>query len=352
MAGNFYAFEEFMASAKINAHIDGNSSGLAEAYYKTLQANDVFNNNDGSAADEFVDSTGTNDTVSVPVSLTTTDSTSQSTSYPTLSSSVYTLGANDEAPGDTTHDPDSFTNVSNAFDGDPTTNAQKVTASSTSATHSLGKTFASKFVDYILVGTAIRRNGSNSWNSASIKIQTYNGSTWSDETTLHSTTSKRYMAAYGFYRMSKTVQGIRIQYTYSDDASIGCDFDLYQLEYGDSLVTDGVFNTDQYELLDDGGGFVTSGKVVCAEDNILATDGTEQGLSVYIESTIEANTSITMDITDGTVTLSGITFDSRGKSGVQDVSSFTTGNLQITFNLNSTNVANSPRLKGYGVHMF
>ena len=47
----------------INAVINLAAKGQAQNAYQTLQANDVFDNKDFLAADEFVDTDGTNNTV-------------------------------------------------------------------------------------------------------------------------------------------------------------------------------------------------------------------------------------------------------------------------------------------------
>ena len=63
MAGDFWAFEEFVTSAKMNFQIDATAKHIAISNVKVLQSNNVFENGDESFVDEFLDADGTNDTL-------------------------------------------------------------------------------------------------------------------------------------------------------------------------------------------------------------------------------------------------------------------------------------------------
>lgn len=139
--------------------------------------------------------------------------------YPTIT---------DEAAGDTLHDPSSFTNPTNAFDGDGTTAATKNSVSST--TVYLGKTFSAKTVEFLYVRAFFNFN-SGTTTSNSLKIQTYNGSTWSDFNTVASFSYGSNQQIYGVVDMSSagSIQGIRAAFVCGSTWNVG----LYLLEYGD-----------------------------------------------------------------------------------------------------------------------
>lgn len=63
MSGDYYAYEEFVTSAKQNEQTDNLGTLSAQNAYQVLQANNVFENKDYIAVDEFTDATGTNNTV-------------------------------------------------------------------------------------------------------------------------------------------------------------------------------------------------------------------------------------------------------------------------------------------------
>lgn len=65
MAGDFWAFEEFVTSAKMNQQTDELGAGQAEQAFKTLEATNVFNNGGSLAAEEYTVAAGINGTVNV-----------------------------------------------------------------------------------------------------------------------------------------------------------------------------------------------------------------------------------------------------------------------------------------------
>jgi len=135
-----------------------------------------------------------------------------------------------EASGDTTHDPDSFTNVNNAFDNDDATLADK---SANNYTYHLGKTFSAKTVVFVRIkATAYNNSGSA---TKAIKLQSYNGSSWSDEATLVSTTATS--ATFdGYYLLNSSVQGLRLELsaTSTGGPSSGHAY-VYTLEYSTTM---------------------------------------------------------------------------------------------------------------------
>jgi len=112
------------------------------------------------------------------VSGTSEDITLEHAYYPNLT---------DEASSDTTNDPDTFTNPSNAFDSNDTTYASDSFGSGTFARR-LGKTFSVKNVDMVRVKAEARFNFSSGGSSRfDVYIETYDGSTWSTFKQIYST---------------------------------------------------------------------------------------------------------------------------------------------------------------------
>lgn len=133
-------------------------------------------------------------------------------------------GYDDEASGDTTHDPDSVTNPANFFDGNDSTYAD---SSPGGASNSLGKTFTSKYVYAVKYKAMLRHNASTV--SGTIKLQTYNGSTWDDEVTDTATSESNGYAVNKRVILDKTVQGVRV--AIDGDSTDQCRW--FTLEYGD-----------------------------------------------------------------------------------------------------------------------
>jgi hypothetical protein len=134
----------------------------------------------------------------------------------------------DEASGDTTSDPDSFTSPGNAFDSDFSTSATKT---STAATISLGKTFSAKTITKLYIKTDT--DSSSGSVSLSIKLQSYDGATWSDEATLDSGPGgvAGFAAEYnGIYDLNSSVQGLRLLFTNSNPGA-SCTHNIQILAY-------------------------------------------------------------------------------------------------------------------------
>jgi hypothetical protein len=137
-----------------------------------------------------------------------------------------THNVTDLASGDTTSDPDSFTNPENAFDEDLTTFASDTGAGS------LGKTFAAEVVDSVFVkasaalGVSVRQ--------VSILLESYNGSTWDLVETLLDSSVKtednsEIYTVQKLVVLETSVQGLRVRYTGTDIQSTK----VYSLAYGD-----------------------------------------------------------------------------------------------------------------------
>jgi hypothetical protein len=142
----------------------------------------------------------------------------------------------DEASGDTTSDPNTFTNASNAFDGNDATTASKTIGT---ASASLGKTFDAKMINKAKIKCSFEK-GSGTGGAFDIKLQTYDGAVWTDKYTI-------YDAGLVFSAMTETIftiplqnietncQGIRILFTNGSPTNVICK--LYTLAYGSTINT-------------------------------------------------------------------------------------------------------------------
>ena len=306
--------------------VDANNSALAGAIaqsnYQVLQSNDVFDNKDNLAADEFTDSTGTNNTINAGATTSDYDS----------SNLYYVLGINDEASGDTLSDPDSFTNASNAFDNDDTTFANKSSTSAGTVTQTLGRTFGAKTVNFVKY--ACKLTQSDKHNFAKMWFQTYNGSVWSDHTTILNDTSNNDIAfdsgiLSGVITVSASIQGVRIKFESDvNNTGITTQHYLYTLEYGD---------------------YNSSSLVIC-DTATLTLDGTEKAISVYADVTHTANTSLTVKAGDGTLQTAANTIATTSNiCDVFDISALGSGTLDLEFSLATTDTSETPTFRGWGV---
>jgi hypothetical protein len=286
--------------------------GHAQNAYQTLQANDVFDNKDFLAADEFVDSTGTNNTVNT--TLTTADYITATTSY--------SISFVDLVSGDTTHNPDTLTNPENFFDGDATTLTQYSETTNAPVTKQLGKTFPARTIQN--VNYDVRGSVANNNTRVNIYLQTFDGSAWSTHTTIKSNGDNTRET--GTIVLNSVTQGIRIQIFLNNSATETHTAYFYELSYDD-----GVYQNSSIAVVD---------------TNTLTLTGSENSICVYSDKTIPTNTSITVDISDGTTTLS-----SQAINSMIGIDSLSSGTLKLTFNLITTDTSVTPVLYGYGVFM-
>jgi len=268
----------------------------------------VFVNEQYSGADDFTDSDGVMNTVD----------TGNSTAVYRSSNEEYILSTgSDLASGDATAN-GGFTNPENAFDSDDGTNANYSVGGDTTnpLTKTLGKTFSSKNVTKVTYKVGMNNEYSG---GATIKLQTYNGSTWTDVTTVQSGNG----TTTGTYYLENTIEGIRFEFQYNDGTISYKNFYLYTLEYSQ----------------------FTSPNTV--ETNSIISDIIPDSIVVYGETDLPTNTSITVDVSDDGGTTFGVT--GQNLDTAIDTSSFTTGNLALKFNLATTDASVTPKLYGYGV---
>ena len=288
--------------------ITGYGKLAAQNAYQTLQANDVFVNRDNLGADEFLSAAGTNSTVDT------------GTSTALFVTNNYQLGYTDLAGAGATHDPDSFTNPTFAFDSDDGTAAVKQLLSSAATTNwEFGKTFGSTYVAFVDLKVNLNFTGSSS-GTLYVKLQTYDGAAWNDEATLL-TGSGTYA---GRYTLDGTVQGIRIS---SEITLIGANdrtLSIYTIAYGE-------YNTP----------------LTVETNEIIDCDSAPSSVVVYAQKTLPAGTSIIVDVSDD----GGDTFAVTGGAlnTAIDTTTLTGSSIALKFNLATTDTSATPKIYGYGL---
>ena len=145
----------------------------------------------------------------------------------------------DEASGDATSDPNSVTTPSNAFDDDDDTYAEKTFAGA-ALTTTLGKTFSSKYVYACYYKAAFKIF--NAVGASTIKIQTYDGSTWStiDTYTVASPVHGQDYTESRRVAVDDTIQGLRLEIVNGGGGSSSGYQRYYTIEYGpltSSIIT-------------------------------------------------------------------------------------------------------------------
>lgn len=317
MAGDFFSFGEGLTSAKMNKQTDNLGAGVAQNAYQTLQANNVFDNKDQLAADEFTDSNGTNNTVN----------TGSSTSV--FDTNKYVLGADNTYPGDGSTNTASQTGLGDTFPGQ--------TAPRGMGGVCLQSCFVKSFTINSSVSGATRfriMDGSNS----QIYSQTFSGTgekTMTSEFFLQSGENYYFVvdnggSSYTFIRDTSP--------NFSDSIDFNLNSGYESSPGGDS----GNLNNIKTETAL----YATSSTVV-ADSNTLTLDGTESAITIYSDVTNTANTTVTVDISDGTTTLSA-----KALNETHDITSLSAAaTLQLTFNLTTTDAADTPEFYGYACHI-
>ena len=271
------------------------------------RAGNVFKGQNAMIAEVYTDANGAQDSVN----------TGNTTLLYDSDNDKYIPALIDEASGDTTHDPDSFTNPSNAFDSDDDTNANKFNNTS-SFNVALGKTFTNKQVDIVRViyEMQVTNTGGSAGNST-IKLQTYNGSVWSDFQTLEDVTyNVNINKTERVIVLDSSVQGVRLAFEFNRIPAGGNQADpkLYSLEYGDTTqgvlehsIPSGTFKSDissgffacQVADLEEGA------RITCEVENATETSGSIEGTydGTSIKWPVKEFTAFTSEPTKYTITL-------------------------------------------------
>lgn len=190
---------------------------------------------------------------------------------------------------------DGYTNPDNAFDNDNTTSATYTTSGTGTQTKSLGKTFSSGSVSAVQYHCSVVTSGASASRSAFIKIQTYNGSVWSDEVTLFtdsaSTSSISSGTLSGIYNLGATVQGVRIEtQTFCNDTTTNT-HTISLINYGDDTTSEIYHDIDTGQFKDDVSSIFFACKIADWEEGATIrakiTNATED--SGWIEGTYDGD---------------------------------------------------------------
>jgi len=291
--------------------LDFSLVGVAQNAYQILQANNVFENKDFLFADDFTDANGTNNTVNE----------ASTTAIYDYESNSYKCKIN----GDGTNDTD---NAESSF---PVTNTQsssygyKITATSNCVLISVTKIGTSTATRVIL----------KSDNNNSIATATFSGN-------IATFSSPQSLISGNNYRIEVDNNGST--YTSARNGSpsypyIGVNIDFITGSVGGVDVSSDAFNI--VSCVTQTGSFIDS-KITC-DSNTKTLLGTEETICIYADKETPTDTDITLDISDGTTTLLNQPFNEAiGLTG------FSSGILNITFNLTTTDTSVTPVLKGYG----
>lgn len=316
MAGDFFAFEEFVTSAKMNKLADNVFTGIAQNAYQTLQANNVFENKDFLAADEFTDADGTNDTVNTGSSTATYNS--SQTRYE-LSS---TVGTPEAATAVSAPETGSTGNISTTMS---IANSGFIsTIRFVNATNNTGDTFTFNIIRGSTTLASVTAAGGNSGTTgtATFTISDYDSILASGDTI---TVQSVYTGGVCYNKTGQTYSGTDFSYT-SQNVPATNSGSVVPFEF-----TDASYSTSGTET-------------VLSDTDTLTLGGTEEFITVYGDKSVPTNTTLTVDVSDGSTTLSAQALDEA-----IDVSSLSTGTLELTFNLASSNGASTPFIKGWGV---
>jgi hypothetical protein len=150
----------------------------------------------------------------------------------------YGVNTLNENTSDTTHDPDSFSNVANAFDDDPVTAATKDTPGSAGDyTFFLGKTFSSKLIKFVTVDASVGIWRSSGVSTIGIYLQTYDGSTWTDVMTLVEAVvgPSDGRTFNGTVLLNQTTQGVRLRLRNHDNVANFVTCSVRTFHYGNTL---------------------------------------------------------------------------------------------------------------------
>ena len=291
-----------------NNAIINQSINLAQVPYTTLKSTGEWTNEGGLLADRFTTAIGVNSTVQVDES----DS--------AFLDNKYSIGFDVDINSDTNSTVGSWSNISNAFDGDSSTFAS-ASGTVSSGSRSLGKTFTERFVNKVSYVCAVSQGAFA--GTISMIIETYDGSVWTDRETIISTSNLSSGIVSGDFDLNLSVQGVRIKFVKSG-SSTSFNNSLYYLNYG-------VFDTES--------------ELVCKTSQL---DGNENTVTLYNNSVIPVDTSLHATISDGTLETDEFEL-SGNKSTIIPLLDNMSGDMTIKFIFRTTDNEVTPELFGYGV---
>lgn len=292
------------------------------AYEQVLSDNANWTNTDYLGADVFTSAAGEKSTVNTVNNNTYYDI--DNVRYSGLSLNI----------GNTTSDV-GYTNPTNFFDNNNSTLASKgqswgPTADRT-ATWYLGKSWTTDtYVGKINIKAYL--GWSDMWTGGSngtitLKLQSYNGSVWSDVATLATATNDNSDTNFTYdniYDFDAITRGLRVQ-----------SYFWVEGETGVTILSKNYLFTIQ-------GGDNSS-----VETNSIISDIVPDSIVIYGKTSLPTNTSITVDVSDDGGSTWGII--NKPLNTAIDTSTFSTGNLALRFNFATTDTQVTPKLYGYGV---
>jgi hypothetical protein len=214
--------------------------------------------------------------------------------------------------GDTTSS-DTFTDEANAFDGNVSTSASKTDEGGIYKNMS-----PAKYVGYVYVKASISQNRSDNKRIYLIYDEGLGAGVQQISLAGGSSTSYSYD---GVYYLNKSVVKLGVYGYYFSHAT--------------------AMATNVYEL---GYEYATTAEII-KSTSLMPLDGTEKSCCVYIKKSDPNNVgTTTVDITDGTTTLSAQTINKP-----VDITGFTSGNLAIILNVQTSSTTRSPSWYGWGV---
>lgn len=276
--------------------------------YKILQANNVFENGDDGFVDEYVDSNGTNNTIS------------GATAYFVTDHYILNYGAGSETAQAQVNGGTNYSSSGNKF-GDKYHANMDIFIHSVTKRSDVPDTFA-----YITTtGGTILATASFSGNVA--------------------TFSSPYYIASGTDFLIVSDQGGTSRYGKQTGGSFPYNYTPYNITagiYGNTTATTSYI----FQFTSIGWSEATrnSSDTVPHVTNTYTLDGSEKGLVIFGKVILQANTSIVYDVTDGTTTISDV-----NAGEYVDISSFTSGTLNVTEKLQTTDINYTPSSYGISV---
>lgn len=288
--------------------------GHAQNAYQILQSNNIFENKDFLATDEFTDANGANNTIN----------TGSTTAVYNSNLNAYKLAGNTGTAEDST--------AVTTTDGTSSVISFDVDISATGFINQVE-------VDNNTVGTKVLIIKKNGTQVATIDTTATGDVTFTLVVGDYSSIFESGDTA--TVEITAVNGGLNYKNTYSYS---GTDFSITNEQVGGSTGSSLVPVS-----FTDSTGF-TSGTIVLADADTLTLDGTEKSICVYIDSINTSNTSLSVKAGDGTTQTSSQTI-TNNSSNVFNITSLSSGSLELEFTLTTTDTAETPEFFGYGVYL-
>ena len=308
-----------------NAIIKASIVGQTQIPFSILKSAGAFTNEGNLCADRTTVAAGVKGTIN----------TGSSTGV--FSTNKYILNFGKDASGDTTFNPDTFTDPENAFDNNSGTYAN-ITPPGTVGECSLGKTFSAKNLQYCKINCSAlsQRDSAGVTRTVFAALEYYNGTDWVEIQVLFNVTASTTTVS-GSYNDTlnissySDIQGLRVRFTV-DQGNVDRYARVNILEYG------------SYNLSD----------TVISDTGTLTLVGDEKMIAVYNSATIPTGTSMKCQLSDETKTISAEhTLTANGTTIIPITTTPTaTDVLKLTFTLETTDNEITPEWYGFGCYRY